>query len=125
EARLDPLPADAFDPRPVFGRGFLVLVPPSGEEGRIVRIGHADSGRPTGVADVPGQSRRGASRARGGDDPGRFRVRFERHLVEDRLGDVVVAPPVRGSFGIRELVHVVPAVLRGEAGGDLVDLVGI
>src|SRR5699024_9084162 len=100
EARLDPLPADAFDPRPVFGRGLRVLVPPSGEEGRIVRIGHADPSRPTGVADVPGQGRRGASRACGGDDPGRLRVRFERHLEEDRLGDVVVSPPVRVPYGI-------------------------
>ena len=36
------------------------------------------------------------------------------HLVEDRLGDVVVAAPVGGPLGVGELVEVVPAGLLGQ-----------
>ena len=35
-------------------------------------------------------------------------------LLEDRLGDVVVATPVGGPFGVGELVHVVAAGLGGQ-----------
>jgi hypothetical protein len=48
------------------------------------------------------------------DDPVRHRVRFQRQLLEDRLGDVVVAPPVGGPLGVAELVQVVPAALVGQ-----------
>ena len=44
-------------------------------------------------------------------DPGRHGMLLLRHLLEDRLGDVVVAAPVGGALGIRELVHVVAAEL--------------
>ncbi|SHV07137.1 Uncharacterised protein [Mycobacteroides abscessus subsp. abscessus] len=36
------------------------------------------------------------------------------HLGKDRLGDVVVAAPVGGSFGIGELVQIVATGLVGE-----------
>jgi hypothetical protein len=37
-----------------------------------------------------------------------------RHLLEDRLGDVVVAAPVGGALREGELVHEVAVALRGE-----------
>ena len=42
--------------------------------------------------------------------------------LEDRLGDVVVAPPVGGPLGVGELVQVVPAALGGEPARLLVDV---
>jgi hypothetical protein len=42
-------------------------------------------------------------------------VSLHRHLVEDGLGDVVVAEPIDGSFGVRELVQEVPVVLGGKS----------
>ena len=39
---------------------------------------------------------------------------LQRQLLEDRLGDVVVAAPVGGPLGVGELVEVVPAGLVGQ-----------
>jgi hypothetical protein len=39
------------------------------------------------------------------------------HLDEYRLGDVVVTAPIGGSFGVGELVQVVPAGLLGNPFG--------
>ncbi len=36
------------------------------------------------------------------------------HLLEDRLGDVVVAAPVGGPLGVGELVQIVSAGLLGQ-----------
>jgi hypothetical protein len=44
-------------------------------------------------------------------------VRLQLQLLEDRLGDVVVAPPVGGALGVGELVEVVPAAPVGQALG--------
>jgi hypothetical protein len=46
------------------------------------------------------------------------------HLDEYRLRDVVVAPPIGGSFGVGELVQIVPAGLLGDAFGLGVDIAG-
>src|SRR5262249_55179683 len=59
------------------------------------------------------------------DDPGRYRVPLQLHLVEDRLGDVVVAAPVGGAFSERELVEVVAGALVGETAGLVVDGGGV
>jgi hypothetical protein len=48
-------------------------------------------------------------------------VRFEGHLGERRLGDVVVAPPVGGALGVGELVEEVPLQLVRQPGRDLRD----
>ena len=55
--------------------------------------------------------------ARADDDPLRQRMPLEGELLEDRLGDVVVAPPVGGPLGEGELVQVVPAALGGQPAG--------
>src|SRR5215217_5697051 len=49
------------------------------------------------------------------DDPGGNGVLLARHLAEDGFGDVVVAPPIGRTFGIGELIHVVPAQRGCEA----------
>ena len=41
-------------------------------------------------------------------------MRLLAHLLEDRLGDVVVAAPVGGALGVGELVQIVPAGLLGQ-----------
>ena len=58
-------------------------------------------------------------------DPARDRVPLARHLLEDRLGDVVVAAPVGGPLGIGELVEVVAAALVGQPARHVVDLAGV
>ena len=51
----------------------------------------------------------------------RQRMRFALELAEDRFGDVVVAAPVGGAFGVRELVHVVATGLLRQCLGLGVD----
>jgi hypothetical protein len=46
-------------------------------------------------------------------------VQFEGHLGQRRFGDVVVAAPVGGPLGVRELVEKVPIELGGEPGRDI------
>ncbi len=41
-------------------------------------------------------------------------MRLFAHLLEDRLGDVVVAAPVGRALGVGELIQVVPAGLLGQ-----------
>src|SRR5690606_38711704 len=125
EARLDPLPSDPLDARTDVGGDGRVVVAPAGEEGRVVRVGDADPGGALGVVDVAGEGGRGAPGARGGDDPRRFGVPLLRQLLEDRLGDVVVATPVCPAFGVCELIHVVTAVPPRQRWGDVVDLAGL
>jgi hypothetical protein len=42
---------------------------------------------------------------------------FTRHLAENAVGDIVVAAPIGGAFGIGELVHVMAAQLLGQTRG--------
>jgi hypothetical protein len=44
------------------------------------------------------------------------------HLDEDRFGDVVVAAPIGGSFGVGELIQTVPVGLLGNPFGLGVDV---
>ena len=76
------------------------------------------------VAHVPAERGRGAAGSGADDDPRRCAVRFEGHLGEGRFGDVVVAAPVRGPFGVGELVEVVPIQLARQPGGDIETAVG-
>lgn len=61
----------------------------------------------------------------GGDDPGGFGIPLHPQLLVDGLGDVVVAPPVGGTFGVGELVHVVAARLGREGRRLLVQPAGV
>jgi hypothetical protein len=42
---------------------------------------------------------------------------FTRHLAENAVGDIVVAAPIGGAFGIGELIHVMAAQLLGQTRG--------
>ncbi len=108
EARLHARAADALDPR-ARRRERPVARAPVRAEHRAGRIGHADLGGVLLVADVAADGGARAPRAGTDHDPARHGVAFALHLHEHALGDVVVAAPVRGPFGIGELVHVVPA----------------
>ena len=46
---------------------------------------------------------------------------FGPHLIEDALGNVVVAPPISGAFGIGELIKIVSASLVGQSAGSIID----
>src|SRR5690606_1450828 len=108
ERRLDAGPADALDARA--RRGDLeVAGHPAGVEGGALHVGHGQAGGVLAVADVAADGRAGAAGAGADHYPGGFGVRFQAHLVEDRFGDVVVAPPVGGALGVGELVHEVAA----------------
>ena len=37
----------------------------------------------------------------------RHRIRLTLHLMENTVGDIIVAAPVGGAFGIGELIHIV------------------
>ena len=91
------------------------------QERRTLRIDDGEPGGQAAVAQVPADRRARAAGARADHDPLGHGVRLGDQLLEDRLGDVVVAAPVGGALGVGELVEVVPAQLVGEAAGDLVD----
>ncbi len=74
------------------------------------------------VAHEPADGGAGAAGPGPDHDPPGHGVPLPGHLLEDRLGDVVVAAPVGGPLGEGELVQVVPAALLGQLPGDLVDL---
>ena len=67
------------------------------------------------VAQIATDGRRRTARPGADDNPPRHRVTLGSHLFEDRLGNIVVAAPVRGALGESELVHIVAARLLGEA----------
>ena len=117
KARLHPRPADALDARPDAGDQVRRMVAPRGEERGVVRVDHREPGLVPAVAQVASDRRAGAAGAGADHDPGRHRVRLQRHLREDRLGDVVVAAPVGGALGIGELVEIVAAALAGQPRG--------
>ena len=87
------------------------------EERRVLRIDHAQLGGVASIAQITADRRAGAAGARADHDPVRDRKLLFVHLLEDRLGDVVVAAPVGGPLGVGELVEVVPAGLLGETFG--------
>ncbi|MNO99776.1 hypothetical protein D3C76_915570 [compost metagenome] len=74
------------------------------------------------IAGEAAEGSQGAAGAGAGNQPGRLGETLVAHLLEDRLGDVVVRPPVGGAFGEGELVHEVPAALPRQALGFGVDL---
>ena len=57
-------------------------------------------------------------------NPARHRVALLLHLLEHALGNIVVAPPVSGAFGVGKLVHVMPLALRGQRPGPCIHLAG-
>ena len=117
EGGLHARTADALDVGgPVAGDGAVARVEVV-EEHRVLGIGHAELGVILFVADVAADGGRGAARAGADHDPGWDRVGFGRHLGEDRVGDVVVAAPVRYLLGVGELVHVVAIEFTGQALG--------
>ena len=90
---------------------------PGGEvvgEDAVLRVDDAELRHHPAEADVAPDRGRGPSGAGADDDPGRHGMAFQRHLLEDRLGDVVVAPPVGGPLGVRELIDVQTTALRRE-----------
>ena len=120
EARLHPRSADPFDLGARRGnRGIPVF--PSGIERRTLRIDHTEPGVVLLQAGVAANGGAGAAGASSDDDPGRYGKRLAAQLIKYRLGDVVVAPPVGGPFGVSELVEVVPAAARRKISRDLVD----
>src|SRR5690606_1124360 len=114
EGRFHPWPADALDAGGHAGlvAGVAGLV--AAVEGGVLRVDHGQTGGVAAVADVAADGGAGAAGARAHDDPFRHRVGLQAHLGVDALGDVVVAAPVGGPFGVGELVHVVPAALGGQ-----------
>ncbi len=98
---------------------------PSVEEAGVLGVGHADARVVLHVADVAPDGRGGSAGAGRGDDPGGLGVPLQPQLLVDGLGDVVVATPVGGAFGIGELVHVVPAGLGREGRRLLVQPAGV
>ena len=95
-----------------------------GQERRALRIDDGEPGGEAAVAQVPADRRARAAGARADHDPLGHRVRLGGQLLEDRLGDVVVAAPVGGALGVGELVEVVAAQLVGQASRDVVDGAG-
>src|SRR3546814_10942014 len=49
-------------------------------------------------------------------------MRLLPQLLENRLGDIVVGAPVRSSFSVGELIHVMPTQLARQAFGFAIDL---
>src|SRR5699024_8421545 len=107
ETRLHAGPADPFDAR---GHARVVVRyardPPREERG-VLRVDNGQTGAQTTVAQIAADGRRGTAGTRPHHDPFRVGVAFHGQLFEDRHGDVVVAAPVGGPFGVGELVHVV------------------
>ena len=87
---------------------------PARVEDRVVGVDDAQLRRVLHQARVAADRRARAAGARAVHDPGRDGVPLQRHLVEDRLGDVVVAAPVRRALRVRELVEEVAAALVRE-----------
>jgi hypothetical protein len=84
-------------------------------ERRALGVDDAEPGVELAVAQVAADRGRRAAGAGADDDPGGHRVPLEGQLLEDRLGDVVVAAPVGRALGVRELVEVVAAALAASA----------
>ncbi|MNK94002.1 hypothetical protein D3C87_1141920 [compost metagenome] len=74
------------------------------------------------ITHVSAQGGRGAAGTGAGNQPARFGMLLETHLLKDRLGNVVVRSPVGGAFGVGELVDEVPVVFASQALGLGVDL---
>ncbi len=117
KARLDSRPADALDARTQSSDVLRVGVAPALVERRVLWVDDSHGGvepAESNVAPNRGARTPGTS---ADHDPARYRITLERHLLEDRFGDVVVAAPVRGSFGERELVEVETTGRLGQPGG--------
>ena len=116
ERRLDPRAPDALDARRPAGERRRVARPARVED-RVLRVDDAQAGGVAAEAHVAADRRARPAGAGADHDPRGHRVRLQRHLREDRLGDVVVAAPVRRALGVGELVEVVPAARRPRAAG--------
>ena len=57
------------------------------------------------ITDIAPDRRARATGASADDNPCRHRMALAGQLLENRLGDVVVAAPVRGTLRVGELVH--------------------
>ncbi len=109
ERWLDAGAADALDPAAGGGEAVVAALPGVVED-RVLDIDHAER-RQVAIADVAPDRRRGAAGAGTHHHPFGNRLGLGLHLLEDALGDVVVAAPVGRPFGIGELVQVVAAAL--------------
>ena len=122
ERRLDPRPPDPLDARTAVqtqaGIARLVKI----EEHRTLGIGAQHPGAMLAITHITTEGRRGAAGTRAGNQPARFRMPLEPQLLENRLGDVVVRPPVSGPLGVGELVHEMTTALPGQALGLRVNL---
>ena len=85
-----------------------------GVEDRVLRVDDAQPRRVLHQARVAADRRARPAGAGPDHDPRRDGVLLQRHLAEDRLGDVVVAAPVRRALGVGELVEEVPVALGRE-----------
>ncbi|SLG99966.1 Uncharacterised protein [Mycobacteroides abscessus subsp. abscessus] len=117
ERRLHPRTADALDARRHPGLIARVTGLVAAVEGGVLRVDHRQLGGVPAIADVAADGGAGSAGARAHHDPFRHRMGLQPQLVVDALGDVVVAAPVGGPFGVGELVHVVPAALGRQARG--------
>src|SRR5699024_5053472 len=90
---------------------------PPREERGVLRVDNGQPGTQTTVAQIAADGRRGTAGTRPHHDPFRAGMAFHGQLFEDRHGDVVVAAPVGGPFGVGELVHVVAAGLGRQTFG--------
>src|SRR5690606_706953 len=86
---------------------------------------HAKPRVQVAVADEAPDGGRRAARAGAHDHPLGDGVELARHLAEDAFGDVVVAAPVGGALGVRELVQIIPVGLVGDGLGSTVDFAGV
>ena len=103
----------------------VAALQPAGVERGVLRIDDGEFRVVAVVPEVAADGGAGAAGAGAHHDPAGDRVLLEGELAEDRLGDVVVAAPVRGPLGVGELVHVVAVGAPGEVPGGLVDLRGV
>jgi hypothetical protein len=120
ERRLDARPSD-----PLGDAGTAVrrrrLARKGWEEGRTRRVDDTESrpGEIRTIADIAADRGARPSRARAHDDPGRQGEALPAHLGEQALGDIVVAAPVGGAFGVGELIHEVAAQLDRQGAGEI------
>src|SRR5699024_8748389 len=106
EGRLHLRPADTLDAAPPVDHQAVVVVLVTVVEHGVFRIDHHHLRGMAAVVDVTPDGRRGAAGAGAHDHGMGHRIAFPGHLSEYAFGDVVVAAPVGGAFGVGELVHV-------------------
>ena len=115
--RWRPMPS-MRDLRPLKAAG---IAGPGRVEDRVLRVDHAHLRRVPPEARVAADRRARPAGSRPDDDPGGDGMPLQRHLAEDRLGDVVVAAPVGRALGERELVEEVAAAHGRQSLGLVVD----